>query len=205
MRLRRCFRASPRTRKVQAMRLRPTPMKCGIETRRRSALIEPPSDRRNRWEGRPRPRQARTTEDNLEGEQGPGRTGRRAPSKANAGTDCPAEQGLGGPIPRRYDTNGDAGNGGIARVADRRRSKVRGGKDARRRTSAAGEESPSRGMKLDAGRSPSGDQQGRRQKWSRTWGWPNHRMKVRKRIEPHDWQQDATSLRVIQRNKPTRS
>lgn len=127
------------------------------------------------------------------------------PQQARAGTDCPAEQGLGGPIPRRYDNNDDAGNGGIGKVADRRRRKVRGGKDARRRASAAGEENPSRGMKLDAGKRPSDDQQGRPQQWGRTRGWPNHRMKVQKRIEPHDWQQGATNLRVIQRNKPTRS
>jgi len=167
----------------------------------------------NRWEGRPRPRQARTTEGNLEGEQGPGRTGQRTPSKALAGTDCLAEQGLGGPIPRRYDNNDDAGNSSIAKVADRRRSKVRGGKGERRRAPAAGEESPSRGMKLDAGKVPA----------FRTGaasaavtsrddhsdvaapGAGNHQTKVRKRIEPHDWQQDATSLRVIQRNKPTKS
>lgn len=38
-RLRRRSRANARTSKVQAMLMRPTPMKCGIETRRRSALI----------------------------------------------------------------------------------------------------------------------------------------------------------------------
>jgi len=41
-------------------------------------------------------------EGDLEGEQGPGRTGQRPPSQAIDGTDCPAEQGLGGPISRRY-------------------------------------------------------------------------------------------------------
>lgn len=162
-------------------------------------------NRQNRWEGSPRPRQARTTEGNLEGEQGPGRTGQRTPSKALAGTDCLAEQGLGGPIPRRYDNNDDAGNSGIAKVADRRRSKVRGGKGERRRAPAAGEEHPSRGMKLDAGKTASGDQQGQAQQCGCIWGWPNHRVQVERRIEPHDWQQDETSLQVIQRNKPTKS
>jgi hypothetical protein len=50
-----------------------------------------------------------------------------------------------------------------------------------------------------------GDQQG-----TTTAMWPNrgagnHPTEAQKRIEPHDWQQGATNLRVIQRNKPTRS
>lgn len=231
--LRSGFRANPRTRRVQAMRWRPTHATFPLqskdfggrarlreiggspgdrsasareETRSRSDSQRPSSNRREQgWEGRPRPRRARAQEATSKGNKAQEGQADGTPSTADAGTDCLAEKGLGGPIPRRYDTDDDAGNGGIAKVADRRRSKVRGGKGARRRASAAGEESPSRGMKLDAGKCPSDDQQGRLQRCSRFRGWPNHRMKVRKRIEPHDWQQDATSLQVIQRNKPTRS
>jgi len=91
------------------------------------------------------------------------------------GTDCPAEQGLGGPIPRRYDPNGEAGNGVITKVADRRRRKVRGGKVERRRPTAAGKENPSGGMKVDAGTCPFGDQQGIIAAMRRFLGLANHR------------------------------
>lgn len=47
----------------------------------------------------------------------PGRTGRRAPEYGAQRYRLSAEQGLGGPVPRRYDRDDDAGNGVAATTA----------------------------------------------------------------------------------------
>lgn len=62
-------------------------------------------------------------EGDLEGGQGPGRTGRFAPSKVHGGTDLSAEQGLEGQSPADTIVEHIPGNGGAGTVADRRWSR----------------------------------------------------------------------------------
>ena len=68
-------------------------------------------------------------EDDLEGEQGPGRVGQRDTGNGTRWYGPASGAKPRGTRSLRYDKNGESLNGFIGRVADRRRQKVRGGKD----------------------------------------------------------------------------
>lgn len=89
------------------------------------------------------------------------------------------------------------------KVADRTRARSSRRQRSQRCDTAAREGTPSGGTKRDAGTPPRGDRQGTSSAMTKLPGpaTPGERTK---RIEPHDRQQDATSLQVLWRSNPAR-